>query len=415
MHQLLVETFKTKETQIEQFITEKLKEASPPFYSSVDVRNAGYKIAAVDTNIFPGGFNNLCEDYLFNTSREIKRYIQQNHPQVKTIFLLTENHSRNLYYFLNVFNLLKAIEQAGYEVYACATRDDITENFVEITDAQDNKFPLHKLHKKSSQIFINAHAKQNLTADLLILNNDLSEGIPIEIQTVETPIIPSTKLGWHRRLKSNHFHKYAETTNEFAQLLGLDPWLFQAHFDSAANINLDNKQNLELLAEKSFQILEKTKENYKKYEIKDKPYLFVKNDSGTYGMGVLAVFDPKEILQMNRKTKNKLRSGKGGLESHSFILQEGVKSVDRINSQVAESVVYLIAGKPIGGFFRANDRMDEFGNLNSKGMHFSKLCFNDLKNYQNTYCADCDLKILAKAYNLIGTLATIAAARETKN
>ena len=31
-----------------------------PFYASVDLRNAGFKLAPVDTNLFPGGFNNLC-------------------------------------------------------------------------------------------------------------------------------------------------------------------------------------------------------------------------------------------------------------------------------------------------------------------------------------------------------------------
>src|SRR3989338_6145422 len=35
-----------------------------PLYSSVDIRDAGFKIAVVDTNIFPAGFNNLCEHVL---------------------------------------------------------------------------------------------------------------------------------------------------------------------------------------------------------------------------------------------------------------------------------------------------------------------------------------------------------------
>ena len=31
----------------------------PPFYSSIDIRNSGFKIAPIDTNLFPAGFNNL--------------------------------------------------------------------------------------------------------------------------------------------------------------------------------------------------------------------------------------------------------------------------------------------------------------------------------------------------------------------
>jgi len=33
-------------------------EHTAPFYSSVDLRNSGFKLALVDTNLFPAGFNN---------------------------------------------------------------------------------------------------------------------------------------------------------------------------------------------------------------------------------------------------------------------------------------------------------------------------------------------------------------------
>ena len=31
-----------------------------PFYSSYDIRDAGFKIGVVDGNIYPAGFNNIC-------------------------------------------------------------------------------------------------------------------------------------------------------------------------------------------------------------------------------------------------------------------------------------------------------------------------------------------------------------------
>ena len=34
-----------------------------PFYSSIDIRNSGFKISPVDTNLFPAGFNNLNKDF----------------------------------------------------------------------------------------------------------------------------------------------------------------------------------------------------------------------------------------------------------------------------------------------------------------------------------------------------------------
>ena len=39
---------------IERWFRLEWMEHTPPFYSSVDLRNAGFKLAPVDTNLFPG-------------------------------------------------------------------------------------------------------------------------------------------------------------------------------------------------------------------------------------------------------------------------------------------------------------------------------------------------------------------------
>ena len=44
---------------IERWFRLEWMEHTPPFYSSVDIRNAGFKLAPVDTNLFPRGWNNL--------------------------------------------------------------------------------------------------------------------------------------------------------------------------------------------------------------------------------------------------------------------------------------------------------------------------------------------------------------------
>jgi glutamate--cysteine ligase len=50
--------------QIERWLRLEWQEHTPPFYCSVDLRNAGFKLAPVDTNLFPGGFNNLSDSTL---------------------------------------------------------------------------------------------------------------------------------------------------------------------------------------------------------------------------------------------------------------------------------------------------------------------------------------------------------------
>ena len=49
---------------IERWFRLEWMEHTPPFYSSVDIRNAGFKLAPVDTNLYPGGWNNLTPEML---------------------------------------------------------------------------------------------------------------------------------------------------------------------------------------------------------------------------------------------------------------------------------------------------------------------------------------------------------------
>jgi len=48
---------------IEQWFRTQWLENQAPFYGSVDLRNSGFKLAPVDMNLFPGGFNNLNPDF----------------------------------------------------------------------------------------------------------------------------------------------------------------------------------------------------------------------------------------------------------------------------------------------------------------------------------------------------------------
>ena len=49
---------------IEHWLRGQWTEHTAPFYASVDLRNSGFKLAPVDTNLFPGGFNNLNPEFL---------------------------------------------------------------------------------------------------------------------------------------------------------------------------------------------------------------------------------------------------------------------------------------------------------------------------------------------------------------
>src|SRR5262249_19612893 len=132
------------------------------------------------------------------------------------------------------------------------------------------------------------------------------------------------------------------------------------------------------LAMKVDQTISKIQEKYNHYGIDSTPYVFVKNNAGTYGMGIAYFTRGEEILTMNRKTRNKLLSSKGGGTVSEFLIQEGIVTADFYSGYPIEPVIYLGGQTPIGGFFRLNEEKDEWSSLNTKGMAFSCLCLHKL-------------------------------------
>jgi glutamate--cysteine ligase len=110
-----------------------------------------------------------------------------------------------------------------------------------------------------------------------------------------------------------------------------------------------------------------------------------------------------------------MSTGKGNTSVQNLLIQEGVPTMDRVGSFVAEPVIYLVNNQAIGGFFRINEEKGDNENLNSNGMKFSKLCFHEKLGYSNLAAPDLPIEDLFELYKLIGELASIASGREIKN
>ena len=75
-------------TQIERWFRLEWQEHTPPFYSSVDLRNSGFKIAPVDTNLYPGGFNNLSKEMLPLAVQAAQSAIEKYCADAKNLLLI---------------------------------------------------------------------------------------------------------------------------------------------------------------------------------------------------------------------------------------------------------------------------------------------------------------------------------------
>ncbi len=395
-----------KEAKINGWIESHMDHVKGPIYTSVDVRNAGFKIAPVDTNIFPGGFNNLCPNYLKKGAVFLKDFMGQHFSDVEKIIVIPENHSRNTFYFSNVKKLVGMIIDAGFEVKVGTLRDDFEGDCEVVETADGDELELCKLFREGARLGVKT-GDGKFFPELLLLNNDLSDGVPDLFAGLSQPLIPSPMIGWHARTKSDHFSEYRNLIREFGDLIDVDPWFLESDFVQVSGVDFGAKEGMERIAAQVDEVVGRVAEKYKEYGIKDDPYVFVKNDAGTYGMA--------ELLELNRKARNKMNIGKGNVQVGSVIVQEGVPTVDRFKGLVAEPVVYMVGNNPVGGFFRLNEQASDRANLNSKGMKFTKLCFHEMVGYTNAYSGDCSLEKLAKLYKLLAQIASIAAGYEIVN
>jgi glutamate--cysteine ligase len=389
---------------IEAWFSVKRKEAAPFFYSSVDLRHSGVKLAPVDTNLFPAGFNNLSPRGRGRASRFIRRYLEDTHPKAQKVLIVPENHTRNLGYLENLATLLAIFENIDVEVQlgGLAAAPGAP---VELVSPSGRKLVEHPMVKNGGKLAL----ETGFVPDLIILNNDMTAGVPPILEHVAQPMLPPAEMGWHRRRKSVHFDAYRALVEDFCSGFGLDPWLLSAESHQCGFVNFKESTGLECVAKGIEKVLARVKAKYVQYGITEEPYVFIKADSGTYGMGIMTARAPEDILELNKKERNKMQVIKEGTRNEEVIIQEGVPTRDVVNGKSAEPMVYMVDGIPIGGMYRVNGERDAFNNLNAAGMEFTGMCDEiEEEGTQWKTVKDCNFK----AYGIVAAIAALAAARE---
>jgi glutamate--cysteine ligase len=357
---------------IERWFRLEWQEHTPPFYCSVDMRNSGFKLAPVDTNLFPGGFNNIAQEMLPLAVQAAMAAIDKYCPDARNLLLIPERHTRNTFYLQNVARLIQIFRQTGLNVRLGTLSEDIkSPTTLELPEG--GTLTLEPLERSANGRRLGL---KNFDPCTILLNNDLSAGIPKILEGLhEQTLLPPLHAGWAVRRKTNHFAAYDEIAKKFGKLIDIDPWMVNPYFAKCGSINFHERTGEEHLAQSVDAVLTKIRKKYKEYGIKEAPFVIVKADAGTYGMGIMTVRDASEVKDLNRKQRNKMAVVKEGLEVSDVIVQEGVHSFEQINESVAEPVVYMIDRYVIGGFYRVHAERGVDENLNSPGAHFVPLAF----------------------------------------
>jgi glutamate--cysteine ligase len=401
---LLEQQLLNKEKEIETWFEAEWQSTPAPVYGSVDLRNAGFKIAPVDMNLFPAGFNNLNPEFLPISVEAARLAITQLSPKAQHILLVPENHTRNFFYWQSIAALLRILTAAGFSVHL----GSLLPSSAEVKMADHQKILLHPITRKGNLVKV-----QDFVPDIILLNNDLSAGIPDILQHISQPIFPPVELGWSQRLKSGHFQCYAAVSQSFAAFINMDPWLIAPLFQHCGEIDFMQGEGQACLAGHVEQLLVSIQKKYTEYEISCKPFVIVKADAGTYGMAVMTVRDADEIRSLNRKQRTQMAKSKGGKPVHQVIVQEGIYTFERYGPHhaVAEPVLYLWGKQVTGGFYRVHKDRDIDENLNAPGMHFEPLAFTK-SCARPVRSEECQNHFYA--YNVIARLSMLAAAREIK-
>src|SRR5687767_13959299 len=159
---------------IERWFRLEWMEHTPPFYCSVDLRNAGFKLAPVDTNLFPGGFNNLSPEMLPLAVQAAMAAIEKYCPDAKNLLLIPERHTRNTFYLQNVARLMQIFRHTGLNVRLGSLSEDVNApTQLELPDGTSLVLePLERIARGRRL------GLKNFDPCTVLLNNDLSSGIP---------------------------------------------------------------------------------------------------------------------------------------------------------------------------------------------------------------------------------------------
>jgi glutamate--cysteine ligase len=392
---------------IERWFRLEWMEHTPPFYTSAELRNAGFKLAPVDTNLFPGDFNHLTLEMLPLAVQAAMAAIEKICPEAKNLLLIPDSGDRSAFYLQNLQRLVQVFTQAGLNVRLGALSEEIkAPTALALPDG--GRLMLEPLLRIRGRLGL-----KDFDPCTILLNNDLTAGLPRVLEHLhEQYLLPPLHAGWPVRRKSRHFQSYEEVAKKFAKLLGMDPWLINPMHGQCGKVDFDSTHGLDCVKSNVDALLAKVRRKYKEYGINEKPFVVVKADNAT-GMGILSVRDAKELDDPARRARNRTGRVHEGQEPTEVIIQEGVPTYERIEDAVAEPVVVMIDRYVVGGFYRVHAGRGADENLSAPGSGYVPLAFAESVQLPRP-----GAKPGASApnrfymYGVIGRLAMLAAAYE---
>ena len=302
--------------KISQWMAQKRAEVPIPIYGSVDIRDAGWKVAVVDANHFPAGFNNTSPEDEVHIAQLLKNHINRKHEGCTWVHLYPESHTRNPGYVENVATIKRLIILAGFR---CTVGSPELEGHGSLAGIS-GPLKLDTVEVSGEQLLVKGEKPC-----LVLLNNDLTEGMVAGLGTHQ--VSPPPHMGWQRRRKSEHYQCLQSYVDEISEILDIDPWHLMTTWFVSEDKCLEKETCRQILAAEVDEFLARIAAKYEQLGIEREPVAFIKNDRGTYGLGIMAVTSGDELLNLSNRKFKRLMYSKGGVDVENFLIQEGVPTV----------------------------------------------------------------------------------------
>ena len=218
---------------IERWFRLEWMEHTPPLYCSVDIRNAGFKLAPVDTNLYPDGWHNLSADVLPLAVQAAQAAIEKICPEARNLMIVPENGKPGSFYLASLARLQEIFRMAGLNV-RFGSIDPAIKRSSTIALPDGETLTLEPAQRTRYRLGL-----KHFDPCTILLNNDLSAGAPGILEDLhEQYLLPPLQAGWSVRRKSRHFQCYEEVSKRFGKLLGIDPWLINPLFASCGEVDI---------------------------------------------------------------------------------------------------------------------------------------------------------------------------------
>ena len=328
---------------IERWFRLEWMEHTPPFYTSVALRNAGFKLAPVDTSLFPHGWHNLTPEMLPLAVQAAMAAIEKICPEARNLLIIPENHLRGPSDLADVAQLQHIFNLAGLNVRVGSIDPELKQSITYTLPGGESVEvePALRLRRRVGL--------KHFDPCTILLNNELTAGAPgILEELYEQYLLPPLQAGWTVRRRSRHFQSYEDVGKRFGKMLGIDHWLI--HPISASAEAGSGKKPLDALRAAVDLVLTKVRRKYKEYGIGEKPFVVIKADDAADSAGVALLRDVRELEALAEDARLP-RSG-------HWLVQEGVLTQERMHEAVAEPVVYTMDRYVVGGVYRVHAATD---------------------------------------------------------